>query len=210
MGENAVADAAAMDDLPTIWALLADRVRDVPSYRVLMNEAFGIGGDEISFVHVANAIAAYEIDSWRSLNTSYDRFMRGDDAALSPSAKRGLDLFFGDAGCSGCHSGPLFTDMGFHAIAVPQVGPGKGQGINGIEDLGLGGISGDPADDYRFRTPPLRNIAFTGPYMHDGAFKKLWRAVRHHLSTVASHDGYRCGPVDGDGSAGWSEPRRSG
>lgn len=192
-GENSVADAADANDFPLIWETLAQRIRDIPAYRVLMNDVFGIDGEDITFVHIANAIGAFEIDTWRSMNTGYDRFVRGDQQALSGTSMRGMDLFFGKAGCGDCHSGPLFSDMQFHAIATPQVGPGKGQGIDGHEDLGRSAISGDDGDIYAFRTPPLRNIAFTGPYMHDGAFTKLWRAVRHHLDTIASRKEYFCG-----------------
>ena len=192
-GENAIADAASAGDLPAVWALIAERIQSIPEYRVLMHQVFGIAGDEISYVHVANAIAAFEIDVWRSLNTNYDRFMRGDRSALSIAAFRGKGIFFRQGGCASCHSGPLFSDMQFHAIGVPQVGPGKGHGSSGHEDIGRADISGDDADLYAFRTPPLRNVAFTGPYMHDGAFATLEAAVAHHMNQIGSLQTYVCG-----------------
>ncbi|MBW2420600.1 MAG: hypothetical protein JRH19_18805 [Deltaproteobacteria bacterium] len=105
---------------------------------------------------------------------------------MSASAKRGALLFYGRAGCGDCHSGVFQTDLEHYAIAMPQLGPGKGQGADGDEDLGRGPISGDSADDFKFRTPPLRNVALTGPYGHSGAYRTLEGVVRHHLNPVRS------------------------
>ena len=85
-----------------------------------------------------------------------------------------------------CHSGVLQTDHTFRAIAVPQVGPGKGDGAFGYEDFGRERVTGNPADRYRFRVPSLRNVAQTAPYGHSGAFNTLETIVRHHLDPVAS------------------------
>src|SRR5262249_13231263 len=70
-----------------------------------------------------------------------------------------------------------FSDFDHHALAVPQIGPGKGQPN---EDLGLALTTGNASDDYKFRTPALRNVALTGPYMHDGCYTTLDAVVRHH------------------------------
>lgn len=110
---------------------------------------------------------------------------------MSREAKRGMRLFFGKAGCDNCHSGKIFSDMAFHAIAMPQVGPGKGHGV-GPEDWGRGPISGDPSDDFRFRTPPLRNVELTAPFGHSGAYNTLEEVVRHHLDPVAALYAYDC------------------
>ena len=90
-------------------------------------------------------------------------------------------LFYGRAECSSCHSGVFQTDHDFHAIGVPQVGPGFGDGPSGREDFGREGFTGDPDDRYRFRTPSLRNVALTGPWGHNGAFNSLRAVVEHHL-----------------------------
>ena len=206
-GENAVADAAAAGDLPLIWELLGKRVNAIDDYRDQIVKVFNINPSEITFAHIANAIAAFEIDIWRAANTNFDQFLKMRAKGMPPahlrkkfdaSMIRGANLFYGDVGCSNCHSGPLFSDMQFHAIAAPQVGPGKGQGEDGIEDLGRGAVSGNISQNYAFRTPPLRNVAFTAPYMHDGAYKTLASVVRHHADTLGSLEAYRCGIEEGE------------
>jgi cytochrome c peroxidase len=99
-------------------------------------------------------------------------------------------LFYGTAGCSACHSGVFQTDHDFHAIGVPQIGPGFGDGEFGYEDFGREGFTGDTADRYRFRTPSLRNTALTGPWGHNGAFSTLRGIVEHHLNPAVSLENY--------------------
>jgi cytochrome c peroxidase len=187
-GENPVADAAARGDLPAVWELLAARLREVDAYVAQFVAAFddvNAAGD-ITFVHVANAIAAFEAVAWRADNSAFDRFLRGDRLAMSATQRRGMRLFYGRAGCSGCHAGALQTDHSFRAIAMPQVGPGKGDGPGGYEDFGRERVTGKAADRYRFRVPSLRNVALTAPYGHAGAYDTLDAAVRHHLDPVAA------------------------
>lgn len=194
-GENPVADAVADGDLAGpdgVWAQLADRLRDIPEYVALFTQAFDDvnGPEDITFVHAANAIAAFEADAFRADDSPFDRFRKGHKGALTSRQKRGMELFNGDAGCSFCHSGPLQTDHGFHAIAMPQIGPGKGDGVNGREDFGRERVTGDPEDRYFFRTPSLRNVALTAPYGHAGAFNTLQAQVRHYRDTVESLNNY--------------------
>jgi cytochrome c peroxidase len=188
--ENKIAKAAAANDLPKIWALLADRLRAIPEYVALFNAAYGIDAEDITYVHAANAIAAFEEAAWRDDNSPFDQYLRGDEDAMSEAAIRGMDLFYGDAGCSGCHGGPFQTDQNFHAIAMPQIGPGKGDGPSGHEDFGRERVAGIPQDRFRFRTPSLRNVALTAPYGHAGAYASLEAAVRHHLDPVAALNEY--------------------
>jgi len=183
-GENPIADAVAAGNLAGIdgvWSQL-----------LMFNEAFGITADQITFAHAANAISAFERVAWRADNSSFDRFLRGDKKAMSKSAKKGMRLFYGNAGCSGCHSGTYLTDMKFHAIAMPQIGQGKGHGVEGYEDMGRASVTGDETQRYQFRTPPLRNVALTGPWGHSGAFDTLEGVVRHHLDPEASLENYDC------------------
>ena len=201
-GENSIADAAAIGDLagPSgVWNQLADRLRNIPEYVFMFGQAFGITQSEITYAHAANAIAAFEGSVWRADNSGFDRLLRGDITGMTVAAVKGMELFYGDAGCSSCHSGTFQTDMQFHAIAMPQIGPGKGQGVGGVEDLGRFAVTGDPADAYKFRTPPLRNVALTGPWGHSGAYGTLEAVVRHHLDPVASLESYDC----------YTEPRLS-
>ena len=102
-------------------------------------------------------------------------------------AKAGALLFYGEAGCGECHSGVLLTDQAYHNIAAPQLGPGKDE--SGL-DYGRYLETEDPADKFAFRTPPLRNVALTGPWLHNGAYGSLEEAVRHHLNAAESLQDY--------------------
>lgn len=190
-GENPIADAAAANQLAGpggVWDQLAERLRAIPEYVDRFQRAYDdvTGPADITFVHAANAIAAFEATAWRADNSPFDRFLRGNGAAMSTQAKRGMRLFYGKANCAACHSGTFQSDQQFHAIAMPQVGPGKGDGPSGHEDFGRERVTGDPADRFRFRTPSLRNVALTGPWGHDGAYDSLEAVVRHHLHPLRS------------------------
>ena len=191
LGENAIADAAAAGDLPLVWELIAQRLRAIPGYVDLFLEVYPELGsaDEITYAHAANAIAAFEAFAWRADNSPFDRYLRGQGSAMTPAQKRGMRLFYGKANCASCHSGAFQTDLQFHAIAMPQVGPGKGDNLDGYndghDDLGRERVTGDAADRLKFRTPPLRNVALTAPYGHAGAYDTLEAVIRHHLDPVA-------------------------
>ncbi|MDH5230461.1 MAG: cytochrome-c peroxidase [Gammaproteobacteria bacterium] len=194
-GENAIADAAHAGNLAGpngVWQLLADRLRNIPEYVYMFNQVYGISAEQITFAHAANAIAEYEAAACRADNSPFDHFLRGDKLALTISQFKGLKLFYGKAKCANCHSGKFQTDMQFHAIAIPQIGPGKGDGFDGHEDYGRERVTANPADRYRFRTPTLRNVALTAPYGHDGAYDTLQAVVEHHLKTTESVMAYDC------------------
>ena len=101
-----------------------------------------------------------------------------------------------DISCATCHEGSLLTDQKAHNVCVPQIGPGRGDFAP--RDVGRYAVTGDDADHYAFRTPPLRNVALTGPWMHDGAFTTLRGAVRHLLDPVTSLRSYDTGQLDPD------------
>ena len=192
-GENAIADFAAAGNLPGIWEALADRLRSIPEYVEMFAAAYpgGISSPEdVTYVQAANAIAAFESVNWRADQSPFDRFLRGEFDAMSAAAKAGMGLFYGKAACADCHSGALQTDLQFHTICVPQVGPGKGDGNDGHDDNGRFRETNDVDDLYAFRTPTLRNVALTSPYGHDGAFDTLEGMVRHHLNPVESLHNY--------------------
>jgi len=177
------------DQLPSMWAALMERLLSVPEYVDLFAAAYPeAAAEELGFQHAANAIAAFEIGFWSFADSPWDRYLRGERSALSESAKRGALLFLGDADCVGCHAGSLLTDQQYHDIGVPQVGPGKG--AESPQDYGRGRETGRVQDRYAFRTPPLRNVAITGPWMHDGAYTTLEAAVRHHLDPQQSLQEY--------------------
>lgn len=195
-GENAIADAAAAGNLAGpkgVWARLARRLRDLPEYRERFVRVFRLSGPkEISFVHAANALAAFEASAWRADNSPFDRYLRGDRRAMSAAQMRGMRIFFSASkgNCVVCHSGTWQTDHSFRAIAMPQVGPGKQDGASGYEDFGRERVSGRRADRYRFRVPSLRNVALTAPYGHAGAFDSLQAILRHHMKPDWSIENY--------------------
>lgn len=145
---------------------VVDRLRKITAYKKSFQEVFG--GD-VSIDRIGEAIAAYE----RTLltpNTPYDRFLMGKKTALSSSAQKGFTLFKGKARCVLCHSGALLSDQAYHNLGVPQTGTLS-------TDVGRYAFSHNPSDKGKFRTPPLRNVALTSPYMHDGVFRTLGKVV---------------------------------
>jgi cytochrome c peroxidase len=173
------------------------RVRTLDDYPQRFQQAFGYG---VTMSTLGRALAAYQATLIAG-NSPFDRWAYGGEAdALSPAARRGYALFTGTAGCSGCHLvGPrhaLFTDHQFHdtgigyarAMGEPvverlQLAPGVFIDVDPAvarevaprppSDLGRYEVTGDPADRWRYRTPSLRNVAETAPYMHDGSIATL-------------------------------------
>ncbi|MFQ5624060.1 MAG: cytochrome-c peroxidase [Paracoccaceae bacterium] len=167
------------------WDILARRVAAVPAYRRAFDAVIG-EGQTIRFTDIANAIAAFTKVEWRADDSPFDRYLRGK-ADLPDQAEAGLELFYGKAGCAACHGGLFQTDHDFHAIAMPQIGPGKAARFETHHrDTGRMRVTGRAEDAYRFRTPSLRNVARTAPYGHDGAYATLEAVIRHHLDPVAS------------------------
>ncbi|HET9464955.1 MAG TPA: cytochrome c peroxidase [Gemmatimonadales bacterium] len=168
------------DDMPAIWAGIMARVLAIPEYVAMFEAAYpGVPVAELGFQHAANAIAAFTADAFTTVDSPLDRYLGGDASALGEAEKRGAILFFGNAKCGSCHLGPHLTDQLFHSIAVPQVGPGMTP--NEPEDRGRERVTASAADRFQFRTPPLRNVELTGPWMHDGAYTTLEGAVRHYI-----------------------------
>lgn len=179
-------DAYGMDE-ETAAAVSLDsvvaRLQAIPEYVRRFREAFpveaaqvdaGTRASVIDSTTYGRAIASFERELVTN-NSPYDRFVRGDDDALTTVQKRGLELFFTKARCSECHSGPMFTDFQFVVQGVPQEGTGKAL-VPG-DDLGREEHTLDPADRYAFRTPTLRNVELTPPFMHDGVFETLDEVV---------------------------------
>lgn len=150
------------------------RILDVPGYVPLFEKAFGAEvskGDAITIDHVAKAIATYERTVY-SGNSPYDRYKAGDKAAMSESAVRGMDIFFNEAKCDACHLGFNFTDGSYENIGIGMDKP--------VPDLGRYVVSKREEDKGAFKTPTLRDIEHTGPYMHDGRFRTLEEVVEHY------------------------------
>jgi cytochrome c peroxidase len=183
-----------------------EKIRSQPDYAGMFENAFGGRGPGIETVGMA--IAAYE-RTLVSGNSPFDRWYFGQDrTALSESAGQGFRLFKGKAGCAACHTiqkdYALFTDDAFHNTGLGwqaavggdslevqvQIAPGikvpvPQSVINSVgerppSDLGRYEVTQDPADRWRYKTPTLRNVALTAPYMHNGAFGTLREVVEFY------------------------------
>ena len=182
-GENEVSKAVRRGVITGeggAWDLLSQRVREIPEYVAMFETA--MPGRPIDFPAISDAIAQFMEDEWRSDTAPFDLWLRGE-GDLHPNALRGVELFYGAAGCSSCHSGPFQTDHGFHATGQPQLGPGKAARFEShARDLGRFRVTGHEEDKYAFRTPSLRNVTETGPWGHAGAYDNLRDFVAAHAS----------------------------
>ncbi len=138
-------------------AAAIQRLNGISEYRRLFAEAFG-GKSPVSERNLGRALAAFQ-RTLVAANSPFDRYMRGDTTALSPVEVRGMERFQ-SAGCINCHSGPMFTDYAAHVLAVPD-NPKLPETDSGVNKT------------YAFRTPSLRNLGATAPYMHNGVFRTL-------------------------------------
>ncbi|MEL7165549.1 MAG: cytochrome c peroxidase [Pseudomonadota bacterium] len=188
--ENEVA-GAVNNRIDYAWPILADRVRHIPAYAQKFADAFDhiTGPKDIRIADIANALSAFMVHEFTSIDSPFDAYLAGDTTVLTPMQKAGMTLFYGNAGCSGCHAGPLMTDQQFHAIGIPPFGPGRTRRFDLIaRDVGRMGKSDALSDAYSFRTPMLRNVTLTAPYGHNGAYTSLEDMVRHHLDPQRAFD----------------------
>jgi cytochrome c peroxidase len=178
-------------DLQGIWAAIMRRLGAIPEYRGLFEAAYpGTRFEDMTFAHASNAIGGFIVDQFSFANTPWDRFLAGNDAALSARQLLGAQTFL-TLKCSICHNGATFSDEQFHNVALPQIGPGEGNGATLLDDFGRLNVTGNTEDQYRFRTTPLRNVELTGPYGHDGAITTLRGFVEHYSESdvkLAAYD----------------------
>ncbi len=178
------------------YDLLEERLKAIPGYVKLFREAFPEDKEPVSIENVAKAIAAFE----RTIicrDSPFDLYMRGDRSAMSPEQIKGMKLFTGKAGCVQCHNGVNFSDNRFHVTGVPKhrveddalvratrnfVLRGAGfKDPSGIDrDLGRYFLTKKSEDKGSFKTPTLRNVALTPPYMHNGVFKTLDEVIEFY------------------------------
>lgn len=141
-------------------------LNDIPGYVSMFDKAYPEEG--ITQDTIAKAIAAFE-RTITSNNAPFDRYINGDKDAISQSAKRGFELFKDKANCAACHQGHNFVDDGFHNIGLPDTDdPGR---YNIVKVNILKGA---------FKTPTLRNVELTAPYMHNGVYNTLEEVVEHY------------------------------
>ena len=166
-------------DFEEVWRKVMKRLLDVEGYRQLFAAAYpDVPLEELSFVHAANGISAFIISSFTFIDSPWDRFIAGDDSALTVQQARGARLFYGKARCASCHNGELFTDNKFHNIGARPLG--RGPDKTEFMDRGAAHRSvAGPDFSFAFRTAPLRNVELTPPYMHNGIYSDLETVVRH-------------------------------
>ena len=152
----------APDEMGTTTEAAAAAIARIPGYGPLFQKAFG--DPEVSYDRITKAIASFE-RTILSGNSAYDRFLNGDKQALTLKARRGLQIFERSGECLECHNGYNFTNEKLTSLGI---GPDQTP-----PDFGLGGITKKRRDEGKFKVPTLREVALTGPYMHDGRFKTL-------------------------------------
>lgn len=156
------------DEMGNTWNNVVNTLQANEEYRQMFRDAFGT--ENIDSVKVVRAIAQFE-RTLISGNSRFDRSLRGE-ISLTEEESRGLNVFMSETkgDCFHCHgnpNNPLWTDNIFHNNGLDAT----------FEDLGLGLVTGDPADNGKFKTPSLRNLEFTAPYMHDGRFETLDQVI---------------------------------
>jgi len=167
--EQALAPVRNPQEMDQDLSELARELAAIPGYARQFQQVFG---GPPAPEGIAKALAAFQ----RTLVTPdspFDRYLRGDEDALSDIQEEGLDSFRRN-GCARCHNGPLLSDGGFYRLRF------------GLPDQGREAVTGKKADRFRFRTPTLRNVALTAPYFHDGLAPSLFGAVEFYFRRTVS------------------------
>lgn len=155
---------------------IVQRLKSIPEYVQKFSQVFSQGGKSISKENIGKAIASFE-RTIVSNDSRYDQYVFGNKEALSEEEKNGLILFYGKANCSNCHSGPMFSDYNYYNLGIEvnsKIGTDKGLG-----------------EAYEFRTPTLRNVGLTGPYMHNGTHETLQEVMDYYNDGVSESDNIR-------------------
>ncbi len=169
--------------------LAQERLKQIPEYDAMWKKAFNNNSDPYG-PRMFNVIAEF-LKTLESKNVPFDRYLKGEQSAISAQAKQGLALFKGKANCIACHNGPLAADGKLHRLGVPEnpevlknplrtitmlrhySTSGMPNYMNARTDVGYYAITKDPQDLGKFATPSLRELKYTAPYMHNGMFKTL-------------------------------------
>lgn len=197
--------SARLDFTPAYRALFEDAYPDRPGLALSPHDPVVGPDDDLRYPAIADALGRFQ-ESLIMTDAPGDNYVGGDHTALSDAAKRGAIAFFEDGRCSSCHSGELFSDFENYNIGVPQVGPGTNRSAPGDPsyagltnwDFGLEEITTQREDRFKFRTQPLRGVALTAPYMHNGAYATLEAAIRHHLDPAAAYAAYDLSQIEPD------------
>ena len=186
--------------------VLFERLRAEPRYQALFEEGFPRDADPFTLGNLTKALASFQ-RTLISARSPYDRYAAGDEAAISESARRGAEFFFGEVGeCFHCHGGFLFSSAVDHMGNVFDQATFQNNGLYDVdgrgayppENTGLFEFTGERSDMGKFKPPTLRNIALTAPYMHDGSIETLEGVLEHY---AAGGRNVTEGPYVGDGRA---------
>ena len=161
--EQAVGPITHPKEMNATLEEVVNRLAEIATYQRLFNIAFPHEG--LTRDTVLGALSTYQ-RTLRSGWAPFDDWVQGDESAISEDAKRGFELFVGEAHCALCHTGWALTDHSFHAVGIPSDDPGRGAIVS--DDQGM------------FKTPGLRNIALRAPYMHDGSLATLRDVLVHY------------------------------
>lgn len=166
--DQATAPIEDPQEMASDFDTIVRRLHKVRRYREWFNNTFP--GEGISRRTIITALATFQRTIVSGI-APFDRWIEGDEQAISPAAKRGFALFQGKAHCSDCHNGWMFTDNSLHDV-----------GLTGA-DLGQGGLPGQSSkNNFKFKTPGLRDITLRAPYMHDGSMPNLRSVIRHYAN----------------------------
>jgi cytochrome c peroxidase len=172
--EQALFPIQSPDEMNQDLPALEKELNAIPGYVAQFRAVFE---SRVTAGNIAKTLAAFE-RTLVSRNSPFDRYLAGDKSAISEEAQSGWELFRG-TGCIRCHSGPNFSDSKFYRLGTT------------FRDRGRGAVTGEKRDFYAFRTPGLRDVARTAPYMHDGSMETLTQVVEFYYrgAPIQSPDG---------------------
>jgi cytochrome c peroxidase len=166
--------------------IIEQRLLTQDEYILAFKEAYPTD-DSYTAGHLGRAMGSFIRNSFNVVDTNYDRYLKGDDTALTASQKNGFRIFLTKGQCIQCHNGVNLTDNDFHSVGVPHIFP-KISSLR--DDIGRAEVTNNPSDNYKFKTPGLRNLTKTAPYMHNGSFTSLESVVDHYNNIAVSLERY--------------------
>ena len=180
--QREVGDALYQTRFKKLDVALRQRLKDSTDVTAALRQA-GYEASDVNLVLIGNALAEFIRRDFGCSTSPWEEFLSGEKTALTEQQKEGALLFFGKARCASCHAPPLFSDLRYYNLAIPQGGLGP---HSRARDLGRAGVTNKAQDRYHFRTPPLLRVGETAPYGHNGAFGDLRSVVLHHANPVSS------------------------
>lgn len=189
LGRKGDNELSQWDENSKVWDAIVKRLYSSElnsDYKSLFKKSFpGLSIDKINVGHIGSALAEFQRFFFSSTDSPFDQFMRGDLNALDPKAVRGLNIFMTKGRCVTCHKGAQLSIFQFHSSGAPQLGL-----QDNFNDEGRKEVTNKGRARFKFKTPSLRNIALTGPYMHSGSLQTLDDVVNHYNDINTSLNSY--------------------